>query len=374
MNTRRTIYSRAPTRIDLAGGTIDIWPIYLFLRNPLTVNLGISLFAEAKLELIPFSKGASSEPPILLKSDDQKKEISLTWRQLEEEFKPPAGLELHAKLLTYFYEKKIKGRTIDYQLVLSTRAQSPAGAGLGGSSTLSIAMIGALASWTAEVTGEGPIIPDRNGEDFIEIVRDVETTVIQVPAGLQDYYGAMYGGLQSIEWGAGKHSRKKLPDALIPELESRLLLFYSGQSRNSGINNWVLFKNFVDRVGEVRSQFQQIADATRHLETAFEKQDWNSVGDAIAQEWTIRKTLASGITTPEIDRAFSEAKKLAPISGKVCGAGGGGCFFIYLPIVDPKERLVLRKKIQELFQKLGVEPLAFQATRQGLEVRTESSA
>lgn len=362
------IHSRAPTRIDLAGGTVDLWPLYLFLKQPVTVNLGIDLYAEAEIEI---SDSTADSKPITLRSDDQNLELALTWDELEKEIPVPGSLILHYKLLKYFYEKKTQqsGFQLGSQIRLTTRAKSPAGAGLGGSSTLSIAMIGALAAWASSPTFR-TLSTEEEGESFIEIVRDVETTVIQVPAGLQDYYGAMYGGLQSLNWNPGIHHRKKLNPDLISELESRLLLFYSGQSRNSGINNWILFKNFIDQKEEVRKKFQEITDATHRLEKALETRNWSRAGEAIAEEWTVRKTLAAGISTPEIDAVFSSAQEIVPgLSGKVCGAGGGGCFFLYLPTEDPKTRLEQKQAIRKAVSHTGVRPLDFRGVPHGLEVQ-----
>jgi D-glycero-alpha-D-manno-heptose-7-phosphate kinase len=230
-------------------------------------------------------------------------------------------------------------------------------------------MIGALATWARSATPNWLLDPQLEGENFIEIVRDIETTVIQVPAGLQDYYGAMYGGLQSLSWGIEKHEHKQLPEQLIPELQKRILLFYSGQSRNSGINNWILFKNFIDRVNSVDIKFQQIASATARLQSALLQAQWTEVGKAIAEEWEIRKTLAAGITTPAMDQAFLEAKKISPLSGKICGAGGGGCFFVYLPSSDEAELLEIKPKIQKIFSDQGIQYLSFNGVSKGLEIK-----
>lgn len=369
----KSIHSRAPTRIDLAGGTIDIWPLYLFLKNPITLNLGIDLYAEATIDLAPLthSPNGPSGGMVSLRSEDQNVEARFLWTEIDQITDIPPGLQLHYKLLKYFTQKRNQAGISDFpfHLTLSTRAQSPAGAGLGGSSTLSIAMIGALATWAANSKLKNPIDPERDGESFIEIVRDVETTVIRVPAGLQDYYGAMYGGLQSLRWGAGTHEREWLPEDLISELNDRILLFYSGQSRNSGINNWTLFKGFIDQQDDIRAKFEKISAATAKLETYLKNRNWLEVGQTIREEWETRKTLAPGIATPEIDSAFAEAQKLAPVSGKVCGAGGGGCFFIYLPIEDPEKRKDLKAQIQKIFLSHGMKNLNFHGVPRGLEVK-----
>jgi D-glycero-alpha-D-manno-heptose-7-phosphate kinase len=372
----KIIHSKAPTRIDLAGGTLDIWPLYLFLKDPVTLNLGIDLFAEAKIELSSSQGSGQNAGRIRLKSEDQNSELEFTWNDLKQKTisNPPRSLELHFKLLKYFYEKKGLANQNTHlenstDFTLSTRANSPAGAGLGGSSTLSIAMIGALSAWAENSTPENSFNPLPIGERLIEIVRDIETTVIQVPAGLQDYYAAMFGGLQCLRWGAGAHQRDVLSNELIPELQDRLLLFYSGQPRNSGINNWALFKGFIDNQDHIQSRFAEISQATQQLEKALRARNWVEAGQAIQAEWAIRKTLAPGISTPEMDRAFSEASKLAPVSGKVCGAGGGGCFFVYLPVDSTSERAELKTRIQELFTAQGIRPLPFQGVPRGLEVR-----
>ena len=379
MASFRKITSRAPTRVDLAGGTVDIWPIYLFLRQPTTLNLGIDLFAEAEIEEQAAAPGV---PDVLLRASDQNREMFLKWDDFvgdasssgepaAHDRQMPAGvppqLELHYKFLRHFaQELNAKGKlNRGVSLKLSTSAKSPAGAGLGGSSALSVAMIGALAQWA-----NGSIDVLKDGTRFIEITRDVETTVIQVPAGLQDYYGAMFGGLQSLKWREGANERDWMPDDIIEGLEQRLLLFYSGQSRNSGINNWALFKMFIDRQENVRERFEQIARATRDLEAALLKKDWMGASQAIASEWEVRRTLAKGISTPEMDDAFSSARELARaagnqvVSGKVCGAGGGGCFFIFVPSGDEKLKTQIREKVTSL----GIRSLPFKAPRRGLSV------
>lgn len=346
------IDSRAPTRIDLAGGTLDIWPIYLFLNPALTLNLGIDLYAQARIQL-------NESNGIILKSEDQNLSVQLNWEDLQKDSsKIPPSLELHFKLLKYFSTLHPSKKSCS--LILSTHARSPARAGLGGSSALNIAMMGALLAW---VQGE-PLHIDQ--EALIEIARDMETTVIQVPAGLQDYYGALFGGLQSLRWQAGKNQRASLPLSTLEGLEQRILLFYSGQSRNSGINNWALFKSFIDREPKIRSQFEEIADATLQLEFALKKQDWIAAGSAILEEWKTRKTLSSGITTPEMDKAFQVALQEGASAFKVCGAGGGGCFFIYFNTPDPE----LKKRVQaKISQIQTIRPLPFHAAPKGLEVK-----
>ncbi len=355
------IVSRAPTRVDLAGGTLDIWPIHLLLGEPSTLNLGIDLCAEAHLHI---QKNSGSE--INLESADQGHKLGLSWLELKTASFPPA-LELHGKLLRYFaqanpgFVEKISRS--DLQLTLRTQAKSPAGAGLGGSSTLSISILGAL----HRLFYPTQALDSETRTHLIEIARDVETTVIRVPAGLQDYYGAAFGGLQLLTWGAAGHKRTALPSDILKSLLSRLLLFYSGQSRNSGINNWVLFKSFIDGDASVRDRFQGIASATQELQSALLARDWKGAGQAIAREWSIRRNFAAGISTPEIDRAFETAFELGATAGKICGAGGGGCFFIWTDEENPS----LHQKIVASLTQLGVRHLPFTPVENGLDVSVQ---
>jgi D-glycero-alpha-D-manno-heptose-7-phosphate kinase len=356
------IDSKAPTRIDLAGGTLDLWPLYLFFEAPLTVNLGIDLWASTHLEAVQ-----SGWSGAVLKTEDQKTELKLSWEAIlsDQPLDVPPQLELHAKLLRFFAKKRTSAP--QGNITLSTSAKSPAGAGLGGSSTLSVSLVGALSSWARD--GEPPQ-PSTEGERFIEIVRDIETTVIKVPAGVQDYYGAMFGGLQALHWGAGAHRRESLPEATLKELEKRLMLFYSGQSRNSGINNWALYKAFIDGDQATREKFGAIHQATHALERALFSQDWEAVGQAIASEWRARRTLAPGITTETMDRAFEAAMLGGATAGKVCGAGGGGCFFVYVPEgSDQPSGAKKRDQIRASIESLGIRALPFKAASKGLEVR-----
>lgn len=358
MKTLRKLRAKAPTRIDLAGGTVDIWPIYLFLNRATTVNLAIDLYAETELEEVA---PASGEPTVCLRAEDQGTELRFGWSAIESQT-PPPSLELHWKYLRYFLElKKRAGRFYPtVGLNLTTRAKSPAGAGLGGSSTLSVSIIGALKVWC-----DGAVNVEADGERLVEITRDVETTVIKVPAGMQDYYGAMFGGLQSLRWGAGRHDRQWLSPDLLSELEERILLFYSGQSRNSGINNWALFKSFIDGQGNVRDQFHGINHSAHSLERALGERDWQATGNAIASEWEVRRGLAQGITTPEIDRAFALAMERGATAGKICGAGGGGCFFVYVPEKNPAVREAIVRDVGSL---PGIRHLPFRAARKGLQI------
>ncbi|MCM0607059.1 MAG: hypothetical protein KA715_13300 [Xanthomonadaceae bacterium] len=356
------IKSVAPVRVDLSGGTVDIWPLYLMIPGAVTTNLGIDLFAET--ELVETQDGQGT---VTFKSSDQNTELKIKWSELEKQKTIPQ-LVLHQLLTEYFYHLKKEDGSFNPKssLMVSTRATSPAGAGLGGSSALCVSIIAALSCWLS-----GKVESELDGERFISVAKDVESRVIQAPAGLQDYYGAVYGGLQSIEWGVFQHKRNDFGAELLQDLQSRMILFYSGLSRNSGINNWQVFKDFFDKKVEVRKHLESITSSTLDLNRALSKGDWNGIIEAIRSEWAARRQLAPGISTPEMDQAFKRAEKITKdIAYKVCGAGGGGCFFLILKESNDEIKAEI---IEAVTSGTDIRHLPFHAVPYGVSVKPSLS-
>lgn len=291
------ISASAPTRIDLAGGTIDIWPLYLFHAGAQTLNAAISLRARAWIEARPDER-------IELVSEDIDKQENLSFDQLTDD----QTLPLLAKLAHRFGAHGIR---------LTTRGESPAGAGIAGSSALNVAVCGALAAYTGQ---------DIEGEDLLDIAKDVEAQVIKVPTGLQDYRPAYYGGIAAVELHAGKPRRVAL-DIDAHDLEQRIVLCYTGEPRNSGTNNWEITKRHIDGDQHVFDCFERIRDTAAAMRDALIKGDWDATAKALATEWENRKRLAPGVTTPAIETLIARATTAGAKAAKVCGAGGGGCLF-----------------------------------------------
>lgn len=295
------ISASAPTRIDLAGGTIDIWPLYLFHAGAQTLNVAISLRAHASIE-------PRLDERIELASEDTDRHVNLSADQLRDD----DTLPLLGRLVHRFGARG---------LTLTTRGESPAGAGIAGSSAMNVAICGALARFTGL---------DIEPEVLLEIAKDVEAQVIGVPTGLQDYRPAMYGGVAALELEAGQLRRVAL--AVDPqELERRLVLCYTGEPRNSGINNWEITKRHIDGDRHVFDCFEQIRDTAAAMREALVRGDWAATADCVATEWENRKRLAPGVTTPAIDSLIDRALGAGASAAKVCGAGGGGCLFSLVP-------------------------------------------
>ncbi|HEV3140983.1 MAG TPA: hypothetical protein VGY57_10725 [Vicinamibacterales bacterium] len=326
------ITSSAPTRIDLAGGTIDIWPLYLFHDGAATLNAAITL--RAHVEIV-----SRTDRRLELRSIDADRTIHAAgWSELD----GANDLSLLALLARHY---RLENAT------LTTRGESPAGAGIAGSSALTIALCGALAEWTA--ASNAP-------EDLLQVAMNVECQTIRVPTGVQDYRPALFGGVAAVELGVAGVRRTAL--AVDPgELERRIVLAYTGAPRNSGTNNWDITKRHIDGDRQVFDSFERIRDTAAAMRLALERSDWDEVGRQIAAEWENRKRLLPGVTTATIDDLIARARRAGAAAAKVCGAGGGGCLFCYGPPAA-------RTAIADALAAGGARVLDYRIDREGLRV------
>jgi D-glycero-alpha-D-manno-heptose-7-phosphate kinase len=326
------IEASAPTRIDLAGGTLDIWPLYLFHDGAQTLNAAISLRARCEIT-------SRSDGRIVIDSEDARSRVEVDhWSALREHH----DLRLLGRLLHFFQVGGVE---------LRTRSESPVGAGIAGSSALNIAVCGALNAWTGA---------SLDAEELFHVAMNVEAQAIDVPTGVQDYRPAYYGGISAVELGV-KGVRRVALSVPAETLQQRLALAYTNASRNSGINNWDVMKRHIDGDRLVQASFDRIRDIAVAMREALARQDWPEVGRQIALEWENRKRLAAGVTTSEIDALLAAAARAGAIAGKVCGAGGGGCLFCF---GDPESIPGIRRALADA----GARVLDFTIEERGLIV------
>lgn len=329
------LHSYAPTRIDLAGGTLDIWPLYLFHPGALTLNLAITRYAHCLLE------------------PRRDRRIVLVARESREgeEFASLAALEacrrsrlpLLAHLVGYFAPRG--------GLTLTTWSEAPAGAGLGGSSALAIAICAALARWQ-----RARLRP----QEWIPLSRDIEARVLGVPTGEQDHYPAVYGGVGAIHLEPRGTWREPLAIDLAA-LEDRLLLVYTGKPRRSGINNWEVMKSYLDGSRRLRRNFAEISQTASDMRAALLEEDWRRLARLLAREWRTRRSNAPAISTPFIDRLIRIGRLNGASAAKVCGAGGGGC----VVFLSSPER---RSRVARALAAAGATLLPFHIARRGVRV------
>ena len=304
---------RAPVRADLAGGTLDLWPIYLFHPGARTVHVAISFHAESEV-------AETGESGIEIHLTDQQYEQR--YESMHEIGADPKAALIH-RVLEHFHVNGVR---------ITTRTDAPRGSGLGGSSALSVTLVRALCEFTGQRI---------EGDDLVALVRDLETRLLGVPAGIQDYYPAVYGGLAALHLNPGAVTRHEI--ALpIDRLSDHMLLHYTGVAHFSGTNNWQMYKRQIDGKKKVHRGFDKITQSAIDMEKALSSGNMKAAGKALAQEWRTRKALIDGISTPEIDSAIEAATGAGAWAGKVCGAGGGGCIIFLLP---PEKRDDVRKAL-----------------------------
>ncbi len=304
------MHASAPTRIDLAGGTLDIWPLYLFHPGAQTVNAAIAQRAACTVS-------ASRDGRLHIVSEDTGATLAAdAWRGLATD----GDNRLLAHIVRFFEVDGVR---------VATRAASPLGAGIAGSSALNVAVCAALAAWRGV---------DYPAEQLLTLAMNLEARTLGIPTGVQDYRPACYGGVAAVELGPAGVRRVPLP--VDPaDLERRLVLAYSGDSRSSGINNWEITRRHIEGDSAVVAHLGRIAGIAAAARDALTRGDWTALARQVTAEWRERKALAPGVTTPAIDRLFAAAAAAGAAAGKVCGAGGGGCLFF---LVDPARRDAVR--------------------------------
>jgi D-glycero-alpha-D-manno-heptose-7-phosphate kinase len=332
------IEARAPTRIDLAGGTLDIWPLYLFHPGALTVNCAITRRASCVIEAAP----RGSRRITLISIDTQRRESFASLGALEKA--THCRLPLLAELVRFFRPR--------CGLTLTTNSEAPAGAGIGGSSAMAVAICAALDRLTGAALRR---------EDWVHIGRDVEAMVLRVPTGTQDHYPAAFGGASAIHLETGSERREKLSCDVV-HLERRLVLCYTGKPRQSGINNWEVFARHIDGDRRVWRNLAHIAGVACAVRAALTRHAWEEVGRLVREEWEFRRRNLPTISTPAIDRIVSAARRQGALGGKVCGAGGGGCVML---VVEPEARA----RVERAIVSAGGILLAQRIDRTGVRVR-----
>lgn len=297
------ILKTSPTRVDLSGGTLDCWPLYLMVGDCVTVNLSISVSTQAELE-----ERADSSIFISLKDLAYKKTFK-NLKELVDSHDPE--LRLVQKHIEYW--KPAKGFSLE------TASQSPVGGGLGGSSSLSISLIKAFTAWLGV---------KLDTTQAVELAHNLEAQVLKKPTGTQDYFPALSPGLNAIHYTPSGPRLEALPiEAAF--WNQHLSLVYTGQPHHSGLNNWQVIKAVLDGDSGPLRALNDIREISWDLYRAVKSQDWKAFPGLFDREFEARVRLSSSFSSPEIDRLREVALKAGALAVKICGAGGGGCVLIW---------------------------------------------
>jgi D-glycero-alpha-D-manno-heptose-7-phosphate kinase len=294
------VTARAWCRVDLAGGTLDIWPLGLLHPQARTVNVAIDLAATVR-----FRRRREGYRVVQGGSVVEAPTASALARSPEGAL---VGVVASALDLPAFE--------------VELASDSPRGGGLGASSAMAVALIAAAEREFGRPASEPRL--------KAALARDLEARLMGLPTGLQDHYPALLGGALEIRPLPGGEVVRKLAVDL-DALGRSLVVVYSGQSHFSAGHNWQVVRRRLEGEPEITGLFDGVAAVAAELAEALEAGDLPRVGALMSREWSYRRRFAEGISTPVLEALFERALAGGAWGGKACGAGGGGCLAFLCP-------------------------------------------
>jgi D-glycero-alpha-D-manno-heptose-7-phosphate kinase len=320
------IHKSSSTRVDLSGGTLDCWPLFLLVDSCVTINLSISISTHATLEArqdleihlnikdLNYRKAFKNLAELLQCTDEQ---ISLVQKQVAY-WRPASGFNLE------------------------TSSESPVGGGLGGSSSLSISLIKAFSAWAKK---------ELDVYQSVELSHNLEAQVLHKMTGTQDYFPALVPGLNAIHYTPAGARLETLP-AQGDFWNSHLSLVYTGQPHHSGLNNWQVIKAALDKEPKTLKALRDIRDISNDMYKTLQTREFARLPGLFDREFEARVRLSTSFSSPEIDRLRSVALKSGASAVKICGAGGGGCVLVWS---SPEKKAAVENGCREAkFNVLGV--------------------
>jgi len=335
--------SKAPLRIGLAGGGTDVSP-YSDLYGGAILNATISLYAKASIELLQENK-------IILEANDrgESEEFDLT---------NELPINKHLDLLKGVYNCIVR----DYGVIkpgfkLSTFVDAPAGSGLGTSSTLVVAIIGAFAEMLRLPFGE---------YDIAHYAYEIERKYLKLAGGKQDQYAATFGGVNFMEFYEGDKvivNPLRVKQQYLFELENNLVLYYTSTSRESAKIIQQQSANVVSKKEKSIEAMHQLKQQSQMLKEALLKGRLHEFGEILDYGYQQKKKMAEGISNSLMEEIYETAKAAGATGGKISGAGGGGFMTFYCPGTT-------KYKVIKALEKFGGQHRNYQFVEHGLTTWT----
>lgn len=331
--------SRAPLRIGLAGGGTDVSP-YSDQFGGAILNTTVSLFAYANIELTPDNK-------IELYAADRKEKQEFPWQK---ELPVNGTLDLAKGV----YNRLQKDFGIpETGFCLTTYVDAPAGSGLGTSSTLVVAILGAFVEWLKLPLGD---------YDIAHYAYRIEREDLRLTGGKQDQYAAMFGGVNFMEFYEQDKvivNPLRIKSEYLHELENNLLLYYTDTNRESATIIDEQVRNVKKRDSRSIEAMHQLKEQARRMKEALLKGKLDEFGDILDFGFQQKRKMAHNISNPHIEEIYEAARKAGATGGKISGAGGGGFMIFYCPGNT-------RHRVSDTLKNYGgsIKPYTF--TKQGL--------
>lgn len=309
-----SVRATAPVRVDLAGGTLDLWPLSMLLPAATTVNVAIGLRAGCEIELggATWNLRVRGGEELVLGSLPERPEHGV-----------PGRFQLAAVMLAHFGIGPCR---------VTTWSEAAPGSGLGGSSSLAMALLAACAALVGRRFADA---------EAVSLATNLETRVLGLPAGSQDHWAAWRGGLSVLRYAPEGVVRTACDEAL--GMAECLVVADTRVQHHSGMNNWAILRAALDGDARVREGLEEIGRAAEDMARAVTgglalETRLGLARAALRREWTARRTLAPEVTSPEVEALVAAAEGLDG-AAKVCGAGGGGCVACLPPTRAAREAL-----------------------------------
>lgn len=303
--------SKAPLRIGLAGGGTDVSP-YSDLYGGAILNATISLYAQASIEPLADDK-------IVLQANDRGESESF---DMSEQLPINGHLDLLKGVYNSIY-KDYNGIKTGFRL--TTFVDAPAGSGLGTSSTLVVAIIGAFAEMLRLPLGE---------YDIAHYAYEIERKYLKLAGGKQDQYAATFGGVNFMEFYEGDKvivNPLRIKEQYLFELENNLLLYYTATSRESARIIEQQSKNVVAKKENSIEAMHQLKHQSQMMKEALLRGKLNDFGEILDFGYRQKRMMAEGISNSMMEEIYETARKAGATGGKISGAGGGGFMIFYCP-------------------------------------------
>jgi D-glycero-alpha-D-manno-heptose-7-phosphate kinase len=306
------IRSKAPLRIGLAGGGTDVSP-YSDIYGGCILNASINKYAYATI--MPRRDGK-----IVLRAQDKKEFV-----ELDSESK--LDIDGNLDLLKGVYNRIVRdyNHNAPLSFELNTYVDAPPGSGLGSSSTLVVAIVGAFTEWLKLPLGE---------YDIAHLAYDIERKDLAMAGGKQDQYAATFGGWNFMEFYKDDKvivNPLRIRSNYLQELAFNIVMYYTGTSRLSSTIIEAQSENVTKKSDKSIEAMHNLKEQAYMMKEAILKGDLNRIGDILDYGWKNKKATASGVTNDIIDNLYDSAKKAGATGGKISGAGGGGFMTFYCP-------------------------------------------
>ncbi len=303
--------SRAPLRLGLAGGGTDVSP-YSDNFGGAILNATINLYSYAVIKIRTDNK-------VVFKAEDRNEYFEADATQ---HIKIDGLLDLHKGV----YNRLVKDFTKKpLSFELTTYSDAPAGSGLGTSSTMVVAILGAFVEWLKLPLGE---------YDIAKLAYEIEREDLAMAGGKQDQYAATFGGVNFMEFSANNKvivNPLRIRNDVILELENNLVLYNTATSRVSADIIKSQTENIKNKSATSLDAMDKLKEQAFMMKEVLLKGKLDQIGEILDFGWKFKKNLALGITNPQIDEIYDAAKQAGALGGKISGAGGGGFFFFYCP-------------------------------------------